>query len=237
MSPKEKTKFEELAKQDKARYDQEMMNYNPGKRGRKTKKDPSAPRRPPYVPLKRLFNKRAFGIWRYSNVVLLQYLNELLLPFVGPDFSCSVLNTGPVSKLRILAWASVTWQRSLARCGTICPTLRNNPSFQRPINSRTNTRRYLEKKNPQSTWLQFRNWLPRWYWYFDPVLFLKCCQNDKINFKVHDVFEIVLPLFGWKRGWFMMICSVLNGKICLYSTSLLTYQFIGFFFFFAQLHY
>lgn len=29
-----------------------------------------------------------------------------------------------------------------------------------------------------------------------------------------------------------MICSVLNGKICLYSTSLLTYQFIGFFFFF-----
>lgn len=49
MSPKEKTKFEEMAKQDKARYDQEMMSYNPGKRGRKAKKDPSAPRRPPYV--------------------------------------------------------------------------------------------------------------------------------------------------------------------------------------------
>lgn len=51
MSPKEKTKFDDLAKQDKVRYDQEMMNYNPGKRGRKTKskKDPNAPRRPPYV--------------------------------------------------------------------------------------------------------------------------------------------------------------------------------------------
>ncbi|KAK3555879.1 hypothetical protein QTP86_029811 [Hemibagrus guttatus] len=47
MSPKEKTKFEEMAKQDKARYDQEMMSYNPGKRGRKMKKDPGAPRRPP----------------------------------------------------------------------------------------------------------------------------------------------------------------------------------------------
>lgn len=49
MSPKEKTKFEEMAKQDKVRYDQEMMSYNPGKRGRKMKKDPGAPRRPPYV--------------------------------------------------------------------------------------------------------------------------------------------------------------------------------------------
>ncbi|XP_066501818.1 high mobility group protein B3b [Hoplias malabaricus] len=48
MSPKEKTKFEDMAKQDKVRYDQEMMNYNPGKRGRtKLKKDPNAPRRPP----------------------------------------------------------------------------------------------------------------------------------------------------------------------------------------------
>lgn len=48
MSPKEKTKFEDLAKQDKARYEQEMMHYNPGKKGsRKQKKDPNAPRRPP----------------------------------------------------------------------------------------------------------------------------------------------------------------------------------------------
>ncbi|KAI2651053.1 High mobility group protein B3 [Labeo rohita] len=47
MSPKEKTKFEDMAKQDKARYDQEMMSYNPGKKGRKQKKDPNAPRRPP----------------------------------------------------------------------------------------------------------------------------------------------------------------------------------------------
>lgn len=49
MSPKEKTKFDDMAKQDKVRYDQEMMNYNPGKKGGKQKKDPNAPRRPPYV--------------------------------------------------------------------------------------------------------------------------------------------------------------------------------------------
>ncbi|KAG1969999.1 high mobility group protein B2 [Pimephales promelas] len=46
MSPKEKTKFDDLAKTDKARYDQEMMHYNPGKKGQKQKKDPNAPRRP-----------------------------------------------------------------------------------------------------------------------------------------------------------------------------------------------
>lgn len=50
MSPKEKSKFEDQAKQDKARYDSEMMSYGPpGKRGKKAKKDPSAPKRPPYV--------------------------------------------------------------------------------------------------------------------------------------------------------------------------------------------
>ncbi|XP_030649946.1 high mobility group protein B3b [Chanos chanos] len=48
MSPMEKMRFEEMAKRDKARYDQEMMHYMPGKRGRKKKKkDPNAPRRPP----------------------------------------------------------------------------------------------------------------------------------------------------------------------------------------------
>lgn len=49
MSPKEKTKFDDMAKQDKARYDQEMMTYNPSnkKTSRKQKKDPNAPRRPP----------------------------------------------------------------------------------------------------------------------------------------------------------------------------------------------
>ncbi|XP_028838746.1 high mobility group protein B3b [Denticeps clupeoides] len=51
MSPKEKSKFEEMAKNDKARYDQEMVNYNPeknpAKRGKKAKKDPNMPRRPP----------------------------------------------------------------------------------------------------------------------------------------------------------------------------------------------
>lgn len=48
MSQKEKVKFEELAKNDKARYDQEMKLYVPpkGSKGKK-KKDPNAPKRPP----------------------------------------------------------------------------------------------------------------------------------------------------------------------------------------------
>ncbi|KAI4892367.1 hypothetical protein NFI96_023302 [Prochilodus magdalenae] len=44
MSGKEKSRFEDMAKQDKVRYDQEMMHYT-GKRGKK--KDPNAPKRPP----------------------------------------------------------------------------------------------------------------------------------------------------------------------------------------------
>lgn len=49
MSVKEKGKFEDLAKQDKARYDREMMDYVPAKGGKKKKKfkDPNAPKRPP----------------------------------------------------------------------------------------------------------------------------------------------------------------------------------------------
>ncbi|RVE63956.1 hypothetical protein OJAV_G00141630 [Oryzias javanicus] len=49
MSAKEKGKFEDMARQDKARYDREMMSYVPAK-GAKTKKkfkDPNAPKRPP----------------------------------------------------------------------------------------------------------------------------------------------------------------------------------------------
>ncbi|MCJ8730200.1 hypothetical protein PDJAM_G00181450 [Pangasius djambal] len=50
MSPKEKSKFEEMAKNDKVRYDREMKNYVPPKgsvkKGKK-KKDPNAPKRPP----------------------------------------------------------------------------------------------------------------------------------------------------------------------------------------------
>lgn len=50
MSPKEKSKFEDQAKQDKARYDSEMTSYGPpGKRGKKALKDPNAPKRPQYV--------------------------------------------------------------------------------------------------------------------------------------------------------------------------------------------
>uniref|UniRef100_A0A8C8WYF1 High mobility group protein B3 n=1 Tax=Panthera leo TaxID=9689 RepID=A0A8C8WYF1_PANLE len=45
MSGKEKSKFDEMAKADKVRYDQEMKDYGPAKEGKK--KDPNAPKRPP----------------------------------------------------------------------------------------------------------------------------------------------------------------------------------------------
>ncbi|KAK5858604.1 hypothetical protein PBY51_002733 [Eleginops maclovinus] len=48
MSAKEKGKFEDLARQDKVRYESEMMNYVPAMGGKKKKfKDPNAPKRPP----------------------------------------------------------------------------------------------------------------------------------------------------------------------------------------------
>uniref|UniRef100_A0A673VG25 HMG box domain-containing protein n=1 Tax=Suricata suricatta TaxID=37032 RepID=A0A673VG25_SURSU len=46
MSGKEKSKFDEMAKADKVRYDREMKDYGPAKGGKK-KKDPNAPKRPP----------------------------------------------------------------------------------------------------------------------------------------------------------------------------------------------
>ncbi|TRY60740.1 hypothetical protein DNTS_007813 [Danionella cerebrum] len=50
LNASEKSKFEDLAKADKVRYEKEMKNYVPpkgvGKTGRK-KKDPNAPKRPP----------------------------------------------------------------------------------------------------------------------------------------------------------------------------------------------
>ncbi|XP_037595275.1 high mobility group protein B3-like [Cebus imitator] len=44
MSGKEKSKFDEMAKVDKVRYDREMKDYGPAKGGKK-KKDPNAPKR------------------------------------------------------------------------------------------------------------------------------------------------------------------------------------------------
>ncbi|XP_008827462.1 high mobility group protein B4 [Nannospalax galili] len=46
ISKHEKAKYEALAKLDKARYQEEMMNYV-GKRRKRRKRDPQAPRRPP----------------------------------------------------------------------------------------------------------------------------------------------------------------------------------------------
>lgn len=50
MGGKEKKRFEDMATKDKARYESEMANYEPppgegGKRKRKGKKDPNAPKR------------------------------------------------------------------------------------------------------------------------------------------------------------------------------------------------
>ncbi|XP_037632144.1 high mobility group protein B1b [Sebastes umbrosus] len=48
MSQKEKGKFEDMAKQDKVRYERDMENYDPPKgQKRKRFKDPNAPKRPP----------------------------------------------------------------------------------------------------------------------------------------------------------------------------------------------
>ncbi|KAM8853943.1 high mobility group protein B1b [Synchiropus picturatus] len=48
MSPKEKGKFEDMAKQDKVRYEREMKDYEPPKGQKKKRfKDPNAPKRPP----------------------------------------------------------------------------------------------------------------------------------------------------------------------------------------------
>jgi len=47
MSLKEKGKFEDLAKQDKVRYEREMMSYVPPRGSKKKRfKDPNAPKRP-----------------------------------------------------------------------------------------------------------------------------------------------------------------------------------------------
>ncbi|XP_006886628.1 PREDICTED: high mobility group protein B4 [Elephantulus edwardii] len=46
ISKHERAKYEALAKLDKARYQEEMMNYV-GKRRKRRKRDPQAPRRPP----------------------------------------------------------------------------------------------------------------------------------------------------------------------------------------------
>merc|ERR1719153_1886805 len=48
MSAKEKGKFEDMAKQDKVRYEKEMKSYVPvkGQKGKRFK-DPNAPKRPP----------------------------------------------------------------------------------------------------------------------------------------------------------------------------------------------
>ncbi|KAM4612032.1 high mobility group protein B3a [Polymixia lowei] len=46
MSSTEKGKFDEMARQDKVRFDREMQHYAPGRKKGK-KKDPNAPKRPP----------------------------------------------------------------------------------------------------------------------------------------------------------------------------------------------
>ncbi|XP_057175386.1 high mobility group protein B2b [Triplophysa rosa] len=51
ITASDKTRFEDMAKVDKVRYDREMKDYEPpkgaGKKGSRKKKDPNAPKRPP----------------------------------------------------------------------------------------------------------------------------------------------------------------------------------------------
>ena len=47
MSAKEKGKFKDMSKADKARYEREMKTYIPPKGETKKVKDPNAPKRPP----------------------------------------------------------------------------------------------------------------------------------------------------------------------------------------------
>ncbi|CAL8327815.1 unnamed protein product [Lota lota] len=46
ISSKEKGKFEDMARQDKVRFEQEMQHFAPGRK-KGQKKDPNAPKRPP----------------------------------------------------------------------------------------------------------------------------------------------------------------------------------------------
>ena len=70
LTAKEKLKFEDLAKSDKVRYEREMKTYVPpkgmGKPG-KRKKDPNAPKRPPYV----LNTHTMIGFDSYGTVILI----------------------------------------------------------------------------------------------------------------------------------------------------------------------
>ncbi|CAO2589089.1 High mobility group protein B4 [Lemmus lemmus] len=64
ISKHEKAKYEALAKLDKARYQEEMMNYV-GKRRRKRRRDPQAPRQPPSSFL--LFSKDHYSQLKHDN--------------------------------------------------------------------------------------------------------------------------------------------------------------------------
>lgn len=71
MSSKEKSKFEELARHDKIRYDQEMQSYVPpkgSKASKKKKKDPNAPKRPPWV---MAMKKKETGMFSHVLIVIM----------------------------------------------------------------------------------------------------------------------------------------------------------------------
>lgn len=85
MSAKEKGKFEDMAKQDKVRYEREMKNYIPPKGQKKKRfKDPNAPKRPPYVQNNHLYDLSPNKNTRCDA--------EYFIP-TGLHSSCSVLNS------------------------------------------------------------------------------------------------------------------------------------------------
>lgn len=135
MTPKEKSKFEELAKNDKIRYDQEMKSYVPpkgSKASKKKKKDPNAPKRPPWVLVICKAETRWFFIC--SHICCLS-------PQVLPS-SCFVRTTDPRSRRTILASLLVTLQKSLENCGQHRVLKTRHHMKPRQLSWRRNMRRY-----------------------------------------------------------------------------------------------
>lgn len=126
MSAKEKLKFEDMAKNDKVRYDREMKNYVPpkGAKGGKRKKDPNAPKRPPYV------DRSHNNLWSVPLIVVVFILTMNVCFGSGLRFSSSARITAPKSRVKIQASLSVTSQRSLVWCGQMYH-LRRRPHMSR----------------------------------------------------------------------------------------------------------
>lgn len=95
MSAKEKGKFEDMAKQDKVRYEREMKNYIPPKGEKKKRfKDPNAPKRPPYVHSLHLHWKHKRNRWVHLNACFLFPQRSAFFIFCG-DYRPKIKGENP----------------------------------------------------------------------------------------------------------------------------------------------